>query len=157
MNWNVALRLGRVSNLPTVWSNSLAGLVLAGSGLALDIGLGLMVIMSLFYVGGMYLNDAFDHLIDAVERPERPIPSGQVSARTVYISGYGMLVIGIAALFWWGRSLDHGSLAPGLAGIALAGAIIYYDWRHKTDPVGPAWMGLCRVLIYLSAAFLVTA
>ena len=155
MNWQVALRLGRVSNLPTVWSNSLAGLVLAG-GVALDMNvglvLGLMLIMSLFYVGGMYLNDAFDQHIDAVERPERPIPSGQISARAVYILGYGMLALGIAALFWWGAGW-----APGLTGIALAGAIVYYDWRHKTDPVGPAWMGLCRVLIYLAAAFMVTA
>ncbi|MDP7549099.1 MAG: UbiA family prenyltransferase, partial [Alphaproteobacteria bacterium] len=140
MNWQVALRLGRVSNLPTVWSNSLAGLVLAGGGAALDISpglspqliLGLILIMSLFYTGGMYLNDAFDQHIDAAERPERPIPSGQISARTVYICGYGMLALGIAALFWWGRGW-----APGLTGMALAGAIVYYDWRHKTDPVGP--------------------
>lgn len=151
MTWRTWLKLGRVSNLPTVWSNSLAGLVLAGSGVALDLGLGLMLIMSLFYVGGMYLNDAFDQHIDAVERPERPIPSGRVGARTVYICGFGMLALGIAGLFMWG------GLAPGLSGIALAGAIVYYDWRHKTDPVGPAWMGLCRVLIYLAAAFLVTA
>ena len=156
MNWQTALRLGRVSNLPTVWSNSLAGLVLAGSGLSLELslhtGIVLMLIMSLFYVGGMYLNDAFDQHIDAAERPERPIPSGQVSAQTVYICGYGMLILGIAALFWWGAGWR-----PGLTGIALAGAIIYYDWRHKTDPLGPAWMGLCRVLVYLAAAFLVTA
>jgi len=156
MNWNVALRLGRVSNLPTVWSNSLAGLVLAGGGLAVELApnliLGLFLIMSLFYVGGMYLNDAFDRHIDAVERPERPIPAGLVSARTVYLVGYGMLALGIGALFWRGPGL-----APGLCGIALAAAIVYYDWRHKTDPVGPAWMGLCRVIIYLTAAFLVTA
>jgi len=32
MSWSVktALELGRVSNLPTVWSNTLAGVVLAG-------------------------------------------------------------------------------------------------------------------------------
>jgi 4-hydroxybenzoate polyprenyltransferase len=156
MNWNVALRLGRVSNLPTVWSNSLAGLVLAGGGLAVDMDpsliLGLFLIMSLFYVGGMYLNDAFDRHIDAVERPERPIPAGLISARAVYLAGYGMLALGIGGLFWRGPGL-----APGLCGIALAGAIVYYDWRHKTDPVGPAWMGLCRVIIYVAAAFLVTA
>jgi 4-hydroxybenzoate polyprenyltransferase len=150
MNWQTALRLGRVSNLPTVWSNSLAGLVLAGSGLALDVGFGLMAIMSLFYVGGMYINDAFDQHIDAAERPERPIPSGQVSAGTVYVSGFIMLALGIVALFLWA------GWRPGLTGVALAGAIVYYDWRHKTDPIGPAWMGLCRVLVYLAAAFLVT-
>ena len=35
----------------------------------------------MFYIGGMYLNDAFDRDIDARERPERPIPSGHVGAR----------------------------------------------------------------------------
>ncbi len=152
MNWQVALRLGRVSNLPTVWSNSLAGLVLAGGTAAtigIELGLGLMVIMSLFYIGGMYLNDAFDQHIDAVERPERPIPSGQVRASTVYICGCGMLLVGVVSLFCW-------DWRAGLAGVALAGAITYYDWRHKLDPLGPAWMGLCRMLVYLAAALLVS-
>jgi len=152
VNWQVAFRLGRVSNLPTVWSNSLAGLVLAGGTAAtigIELGLGLMVIMSLFYIGGMYLNDAFDQHIDAVERPERPIPSGQVKARTVYICGCGMLLVGVVSLFCW-------DWRAGLAGVALAVAITYYDWRHKFDPLGPAWMGLCRMLIYLAAALLVT-
>ena len=99
MNWQVALRLGRVSNLPTVWSNSLAGLVLAGGTAAtigIELGLGLMIIMSLFYIGGMYLNDAFDQHIDAIERPERPIPSGHVRASTVYICGSSMLLVMLA-------------------------------------------------------------
>ena len=30
MTWMDALKLGRVSNLPTVWTNALAGMVLAG-------------------------------------------------------------------------------------------------------------------------------
>ena len=34
MSWQVALRLGRVSNLPTVWTNTLTGIVLAGGALA---------------------------------------------------------------------------------------------------------------------------
>ena len=29
------------------------------------------------YLGGMVLNDVFDAKLDAVERPERPIPSGR--------------------------------------------------------------------------------
>jgi hypothetical protein len=36
--------------------------------------------VSLIYVAGMYLNDAFDRDYDAAERPTRPIPSGEVSA-----------------------------------------------------------------------------
>src|ERR1700733_16333044 len=74
------LTLGRVSNLPTVWTNVLAGAVLSGGDWR-NWRLGLMLVaMSLFYVGGMYLNDYFDRTIDARERPERPIPSGEISA-----------------------------------------------------------------------------
>ncbi len=69
------LKLGRVSNLPTVWTNVLAGTVLAaGTVQSWRTGLVLLA-MSLFYVGGMYLNDYFDRAIDARERPQRPIPA----------------------------------------------------------------------------------
>src|SRR6476469_402781 len=63
------LRLGRISNLPTVWTNVIAGAVIAGgaSG-ASEIAL-VALAMSAFYVGGMYLNDFFDRAIDAQERP----------------------------------------------------------------------------------------
>ena len=77
MNWQVALRLGRVSNLPTVWTNTLAGIVLAGGRIErCPHRCPLLVALSLFYIAGMYLNDAFDAGIDARERPERPIPVG---------------------------------------------------------------------------------
>jgi 4-hydroxybenzoate polyprenyltransferase len=35
--------------------------------------------------------------------------------------------------------------------LALAGAIVLYDWHHKANPLSPALMGLCRVLVYLAA------
>lgn len=96
MSLSVALRLGRVSNLPTVWSNSLTGIVLAG-GDPRDPRSGfLLLAFTLFYVAGMFLNDAFDRNIDAVERPERPIPSGQVSSNTVFVAGFAMLVAALA-------------------------------------------------------------
>ena len=34
----------------------------------------------------------------------------------------------------------------------LAGAIVYYDYRHKRDPFGPVVMGICRGLVYCVAA-----
>jgi 4-hydroxybenzoate polyprenyltransferase len=74
------LRLGRVSNLPTVWTNVLAGAVL-GSGDWRSWHLGLVLIaMSLFYVGGMYLNDYFDRRSMPASGPQ-PIPSGHFGAR----------------------------------------------------------------------------
>jgi hypothetical protein len=152
MTWQVALRLGRVSNLPTVWTNTLTGIVLAGGALAGPATLPLLIALSLFYVGGMYLNDAFDAKVDAIERPERPIPSGAISARTVFAAGFAMLALGVLLLLWTGYGLAGGTGPwPALAGLALAGAIVLYDSYHKDNPLSPALMGLCRVLVYLAA------
>jgi 4-hydroxybenzoate polyprenyltransferase len=152
MTWQVALRLGRVSNLPTVWTNTATGIVLAGGAVGGPATLPLLLAFSLFYVGGMYLNDAFDARIDAIERPERPIPSGAISARAVFAAGFAMLAAGVLLLLWVGYGLAGGTgLWPGLGGLALGGAIVLYDWHHKDNPLSPALMGLCRVLVYLAA------
>ncbi len=144
MNLGTALRLGRVSNLPTVWTNTLAGAVLAGAGgFGAEFGL-LLAAFTLFYTGGMFLNDAFDAAIDARERPERLIPSGVVTRREVFGWGFGQMAAGVALLALVG-------VAPALAGLTLAVAITYYDWNHKTNPLSPVVMGLCRVLIYVGA------
>ena len=147
MTAGAALRLGRVSNLPTVWTNVLAGVVLADGALGPGRGVRLAIALSLFYVGGMYLNDAFDHAVDARERPTRPIPSGAVSARTVYLVGAGLLAVGWALL----GAVSVTRLGP-LLGFALGAAIAWYDWRHKGDPLAPVWMGVCRALVYAAAA-----
>ena len=61
---SVALKLGRISNLPTVWTNSLVGVVLAGGSVRDPRMPILLVATSLLYTGGMYLNDAFDAHFD---------------------------------------------------------------------------------------------
>jgi len=157
-SWSVALRLGRVSNLPTVWSNVLAGVTLAG-GFAADARLPLLLLsLSLSYVGGMYLNDWFDRDIDSKQRPERPIPSGQVAARTVFTAGLAMLVASVLLLIWIGYGFAAGTGWPAAAaGVALAGAIVFYNWRHKGNPLSPVVMGLCRLLVYVVAAYAVSA
>ena len=152
MRWAVALRLGRVSNLPTVWTNTLAGIVLAGGNVGDRRTLPLLVALSLFYVAGMYLNDAYDAEIDARERPERPIPSGQVSAETVFTVGFGMMALGLALLVWIGYGAAGGTgLGPVLSGLGLGAAIVMYDRRHKDNPLSPVLMGICRVLVYVTA------
>jgi len=157
MNIQVALRLGRVSNLPTVWTNVLAGLTLAGAGASAAQITTLMTSMTFFYLGGMYLNDAFDAKIDAAERPERPIPAGQISARSVFILGFGMLVLGIAGLACAGKQLPDGTgWAPAIAGLALAACITFYNWNHKNNPLGPLVMGACRMLVYVAAGLAIT-
>jgi 4-hydroxybenzoate polyprenyltransferase len=153
VNWQVALRLGRVSNLPTVWTNVATGIVLAGGGyVPLQAAL-LLVALSLFYVGGMYLNDFFDRDIDRRERPERPIASGLVEAQTVGNAGFAMLVVALVLLTWVGYGIVGGTgWRTPLAGLALAATIVFYDWYHKENPLSPLVMGLCRVLVYITAA-----
>jgi hypothetical protein len=158
MKLSVALKLGRVSNLPTVWSNVLTGTALAGAATA-DCRLLLLVIsLSLFYVGGMFLNDAFDHSFDAKARPERPIPSGQVKAVQVHAFGFGMMGVALALLAWVGYGYEpFTQWRPVAAGCALAAAIVFYNWHHKNNPLSPLVMGVCRMLVYLTAALAVAA
>lgn len=139
------LALGRVSNLPTVWSNALAGAALAGAGIGVGAWVALMLALSLFYTGGMYLNDAFDAKIDARERAARPIPMGEIGRGTVFLLGGVMLAV--AMLLGFAISLD-----TGYAGVALALAIVLYDWLHKRMELAPLLMGACRFLVYLMAA-----
>jgi hypothetical protein len=152
-----ALRLGRVSNLPTVWTNTLAAAVLAGAtGFGAEFAV-MLAAFSLFYTGGMFLNDAFDAQYDAATRPERPIPSGEVSQRAVYGWGYGMMAAGIALLAVVGLGLGaRTGLWPALAGLALAAVITYYDWHHKGNVFSPVVMGLCRMLVYVAAGLCIT-
>jgi hypothetical protein len=158
MSWLVALRLGRVSNLPTVWTNTLAGIVLAGGSVLAPWTLPLLVALSLFYTAGMYLNDAFDAGIDALERPERPIPAGLVSAETVFATGFCMMALGLGVLLWVGFGIAGGTgIDPVFGGLGLCAAIVLYNRRHKGNPWGPVLMGICRVLVYVTAGLAVTS
>ncbi|MDW8308230.1 MAG: UbiA family prenyltransferase [Verrucomicrobiales bacterium] len=138
------LTLGRVSNLPTVWSNCLAGWWLGGGG-APELLVWLLGGVSLLYLGGMFLNDAFDAEFDRRHRRERPIPAGEISERAVWALGWGLLATGAGMLFGCGS-------ASGWLGLALAGSIVLYDAVHKVVTVAPLLMGLCRFWVYVVAA-----
>ena len=138
------LILGRVSNLPTLWSNCLAGWWLGGGGNSERLPF-LFAGVTLLYLGGMFLNDAFDVEFDRQHREERPIPSGQISLAIVWRSGFALLVAGAGLLFWCG------TLAGGL-GVGLALGIMLYDAIHKAITFSPVLMGICRCLVYLVAA-----
>lgn len=138
----VYLRLGRVSNLPTVWTNVLAGAVLAGVPLRAGRVVVAALAMSLLYTAGMFLNDAFDRRHDARARPDRPIPAGLIAPFEVFAVGYALAGAGVALV-------AATALWPALA---LAGAIVSYDAWHKTNPLSPALMALCRALVYVTAA-----
>jgi 4-hydroxybenzoate polyprenyltransferase len=138
------LVLGRVSNLPTVWSNCLAGWWLGGAGNVDKLPYLLAGATSL-YTGGMFLNDAFDVEFDRRYRTERPIPSRAIELKTVWVWAIGWLALGACCLAWVGAT-------TGVLGLALAGCIVLYDGVHKRVAFGPVLMGLCRFVLYLVAA-----
>jgi hypothetical protein len=138
------LILGRVSNLPTVWSNCLAGWLL-GDGGDYDKFLLLCLGATGLYLGGMFLNDSFDAEFDRQRRRERPIPSGTISERAVWCWGFGWLGFGAVVLVTLGKT-------TAMLALLLMVAILVYDAVHKLITFSPLLMAGCRFLLYLVAA-----
>ena len=101
------LVLARASNLPTVWSNCTAGCWLGGWAPGPTVLL-LCVAGSLFYTGGMFLNDFCDVGFDRQYKQDRPIIAGQVSRREVGLAAAVFMLAGLllapaiksSVLFW---------------------------------------------------------
>ncbi len=112
------------------------------------------------YWAGMILNDVFDREKDAVERPSRPIPSGQVSLKHASGAGWGLLVLGVALATASGfvpavdrAGIDYpATLVPGIVAVVLAVLIVLYDGPLKKTPLAAVAMGGCRVLSFLLGA-----
>jgi hypothetical protein len=102
------------------------------------------VAIALFYTAGMILNDVMDLAIDRRERPERPLPSGQVSVRAAVAAVVALFVAGEALLLlegWRGA----------LAGLVLIALIVLYDAWHKGNAISPLLMAACRAMVYVVA------
>lgn len=146
-----ALKLGRVSNLPTLWTNTLVGLAFGGASLLWDNTLLACVMFSLFYLAGMYLNDVFDANWDRQYQQTRPIPAGETSVKEVLVFALVYLLLAFALLF----ILSAHIAASFLLAVLLLAFIVLYDWKHKHWPTAaPLIMGGCRMCVYLCAASL---
>jgi 4-hydroxybenzoate polyprenyltransferase len=132
------LELVRPANVVTALADVLAGYALAErqNHQALP---WLLVATACLYAGGVVLNDYFDRNLDAVERPERPIPSGRVGAGGA--AALGVLLLG-AGVF----TAAQATRAAVLIALAIAGFVVLYDAWGKRQWIGPANMGLCRAL-----------
>ena len=138
------LVLARASNLPTVWSNCTAGCWLGGWAPGATVLL-LCVAGSLFYTGGMFLNDFCDVRFDRQYKPDRPIIAGQVTRREVGLA---------AAVFMFTGLLLALAIKPNvlLWSAILVLVITAYDFLHKRISWAPVLMAACRFLLYLTAA-----
>lgn len=138
------LVLGRISNLPTVWTNCLCGWLLGGGGSELTLLL-LLCGSSLVYVGGMFLNDAFDAAFDRQYRRERPIPSQQIGEALVWEIGGALLAGGglMLGFLGWTTAIFSGLLLL---------SVLAYDAIHKAFKFSPVIMAACRFFLLLAAA-----
>ncbi|MFG2126245.1 SCO3242 family prenyltransferase [Streptomyces sp. NPDC048751] len=123
----------------------LAGAAAAGAPLTART-LGVTTSSVCLYWAGMALNDYADATVDAVERPERPVPSGRVPRRTALAVAGGLTAagLGVAALAGGRRGL--------LGALPLAGLVWAYDLGLKSTPAGPAAMAGARALDVLAGA-----
>ena len=139
----------RISNLPTVLSNVLAGYMLAavqGDDLRVLPALPLMLLGgAMLYTGGMILNDAADARVDRLRGVVRPVAIGRIGVRSAFIAAAAMLLGGAAC-----------ALAAELQSwpfvLLLLAAIVGYDLLNKRLPAAILLMGLCRGLLVLLAA-----
>lgn len=136
----------RLMRLPAVFSslsNILAAYLIATQG---DIDgiilLQLLVASACLYLGGMVLNDYYDVEEDRKERPNRPIPSGQINLKTAGNLGYALITLGIIFAGFVGTT----SL---LIAIVLSICIVAYDRMAKSSYIGVVLMGSCRSLNWL--------
>ncbi|WP_373514833.1 UbiA-like protein EboC [Persicitalea sp.] len=132
------LQLTRPANLLTALADILAGIAIAGFSFTGGSYFYLLLATLGLYGGGVVLNDVFDAELDAIERPERPIPSGKVSLRSATLLGGILLALGILCARLY-------SLESGLIALGIALLVILYDRNAKHSKLwGPIVMGMCR-------------
>lgn len=169
------LQLMRPANIITAIADIMAGFAVAvQSGITLDVerkGLDLTKIAYTYgiqasadyrdllllafstiglYGGGVVFNDVFDADLDAIERPERPIPSGRATLTGAISLGSILLLIGITSAFV--VSVTSGTIAIAIAILAL----LYNKFGKHHAILGPINMGACRggnLLLGVSATF----
>jgi len=117
-------QLLRLPNLFTAVADPLAGWFIAGQSVPLWPALGASACL---YASGIVFNDCFDYAADCRDRPERPLPHGDLSRAFAWALAAVLMLGGLA-------------LAPNVKALALAGLILLYNGVRKW----PWTLGLCR-------------
>jgi 4-hydroxybenzoate polyprenyltransferase len=139
----VYLRMMRPANIVTSIADILAGIAISG---VLSNGFSTPWLSIVFlatstaclYGGGIVFNDVFDAELDKIERPERAIPSGQISLQNATILGSLLLIAGIAL------AALNSSTSGLLALLVAIFALLYNEFGKHHSFFGPLNMGLCR-------------
>lgn len=142
---NALVELVRAPAALTVLGDTVAGAAAAGHPLR-----GRRMVLPLasvaLYWSGMALNDWADRDLDAVERPERPIPSGRVRPPQALAVAGALTATGLGL-----AALGGGRDALRIA-VPLAASVWAYDTILKSTVAGPVGMATCRALDVLLGA-----
>lgn len=136
-------QLLRVPNLFTAIADPLAGwLVVGGSAPAAKLLL-LVGTSAGLYTAGIVFNDCFDYALDRRERPERPLPRGDIPRRTAWILACALMLAGLACAALAGPTTL-------VTAAFLAGLIFFYNaWAKRFTLLGPLALGACRFANFL--------
>ena len=143
------LQLMRPANIVTAWADILLGYAAASavtggidrSNIVISniVTLSILILATTgLYGGGVVFNDVCDAKLDAVERPERPIPTGRVSLTSAIALGTGLLLVGIIAAAMVSK------VSAVLAIVVAVTALIYDRYGKHHIFLGPLMMGACR-------------
>lgn len=143
--WIAWAQLLRVSSAPTLVADVWMVLLVSHSGPA-PAGVAALATAAslLLYLSGMALNDACDARVDAVERPERPIPSGRVTLLQAWRVGVGLMAAGVAASLW--TAWVMGRPDPAILACLLASIIVLYNGHPAGRRMALGLMPMCRVV-----------
>lgn len=141
------LHLCRISNLPTIWTNVLTGILLSNTEFSGSDLIRFMFCLSFFYSGGMCLNDILDIDIDRIKKPFRPIPAGQVSLAEAFILSSFLFLSGLLLLF------HYHDYEVVYMGIILLFLIFSYNIFHKKHAGSVLLIAACRFMVVVIPAF----
>ncbi|MEL7446594.1 MAG: chlorophyll synthase ChlG [Pseudomonadota bacterium] len=138
---DVVQLLKPITWFPPMWA-FMCGAVSSGAGLE---GRWLFVLAGVLLAGPLVcgtsqaINDWFDRHVDAINEPDRPIPSGRVGGKWgLYVALFGTAVSALV-----GALLGLWVFIAALVGLALAWAYSAPPFRFKSSGwLGPATVGL---------------
>ncbi len=102
---------------------------------------------SLIAAGGYVLNDVFDIEIDRINRPERPLPSGDIGKLAAIFWAAILVVIGVVLSMFLPRS------NAVVAVIAAVSLVLYAAWLKRTLLVGNLVVAAVSGLTFLYGGF----
>jgi 4-hydroxybenzoate polyprenyltransferase len=129
--WLAYAQLMRLPNVFTAIADPLAGwLIVGGEARRLPLVLGASACL---YTAGIVFNDCLDYKSDCTDRPERPLPRGEIALTTASVLGAVLIGVGL--------------ILGGWLAIPLATLILFYDSLSKRSAwFGPITLGGCRML-----------